>query len=377
MFATYLSIPTIFFALAVRPGGASDPFKLCNDNKCGDCPIQVTDAGTGFPNCVVYSTESVFGNQPDIPGSDSGGFSPFFNIAQPDPNCKILVRSPATTDDVNCGQLQGIFERSTCETIPLKNSFMVQFCCGTGDCGDALNSDDTSASAKFNPKYLQRRGGGGGGGLYLHYQNGTRIQPLMEGPPTRNSPYGTSDTSTPTDNLSHPMQVKRAEPTGTDCPNAFSLSKRDTGRNRRVMTRSCKPDKDSWEPEGEEYTKTGDNTTIIATEVDTSSGESGVELATSISQTWTTSESVDLGFADVLSIGVSFSHDYDCTVSHSTTWHWNLLEGQRGVIAFTPFFACQKGTYTCDGGKTDPIEICVPYREGKDLAGVTGLVLES
>ncbi|KAI1263633.1 hypothetical protein F5Y18DRAFT_393599 [Xylariaceae sp. FL1019] len=374
MFTACTSIITIFFILAVKPGEASDPFKLCNDNKCGDCPIQVTDAGTGFPNCVVYSTESVFGNQPDIPGSESGGFSPFFNIAQPDPTCKILVRSPATTDDLNCGQLQGIFEHSTCETIPLKTSFMVQFCCGKDDCDDALGN--LPSSAKFSSDYLERRGGSGGG-LYLHYQNGTRIEPMMEGPPRRRSPVATSKLSTPAYNLSSPAQVKRAQPTGNQCPNAFSLSKRDAGTDGQVVTRNCKPDKNSWEPEGEDYTKTGDNTTVVASEITASSGESGITFDTSISQTWTTSESVDLGFADVLSIGVSFSYDYDCTVSHSTTWHWSLLEGQKGILAFTPYFDCQKGTYTCDGVRTDPIEICVPYREGGDLAGATGLVLES
>jgi hypothetical protein len=50
----------------------SDVFTFCADNKCGNCPVQVTDAGTGYPNCVIYSTDDVFGGQPEFNGSAGG-----------------------------------------------------------------------------------------------------------------------------------------------------------------------------------------------------------------------------------------------------------------------------------------------------------------
>ena len=50
------------FAAALR-GAFADPFAFCKDNTCGDCPVSVTNTGTGFPNCVVYNTADIFTNQ--------------------------------------------------------------------------------------------------------------------------------------------------------------------------------------------------------------------------------------------------------------------------------------------------------------------------
>ena len=63
---------TFMALLAVQQVAASGPFKFCKENQCGDCPVQVTDAGLGYPNCVVYDTKDVFGNQEGFPGSDAG-----------------------------------------------------------------------------------------------------------------------------------------------------------------------------------------------------------------------------------------------------------------------------------------------------------------
>lgn len=42
---------------------AQDPFTFCKDDTCGDCPVSVTSIGTGFPDCAIYNSKDVFGNQ--------------------------------------------------------------------------------------------------------------------------------------------------------------------------------------------------------------------------------------------------------------------------------------------------------------------------
>jgi hypothetical protein len=66
------SLATVVIAIAPQLAGASGPFKFCKDNECNSCPVQVTDAGVGYPNCVIYSTKDVFGNIDGFPGSSSG-----------------------------------------------------------------------------------------------------------------------------------------------------------------------------------------------------------------------------------------------------------------------------------------------------------------
>jgi len=46
-------------------------YKMCKDNKCQNCPVELTNAGTGYPNCVVYDSDNVFYNQ-DFEGTDGG-----------------------------------------------------------------------------------------------------------------------------------------------------------------------------------------------------------------------------------------------------------------------------------------------------------------
>src|SRR5690348_12997215 len=33
---------------------AASVYKMCKDNTCQDCPVGLTNAGTGYPKCVIY-----------------------------------------------------------------------------------------------------------------------------------------------------------------------------------------------------------------------------------------------------------------------------------------------------------------------------------
>jgi hypothetical protein len=36
------------------------PLSVCTEGQCDDCPQSVTSGGTGYPDCVVYSSADVF-----------------------------------------------------------------------------------------------------------------------------------------------------------------------------------------------------------------------------------------------------------------------------------------------------------------------------
>jgi hypothetical protein len=43
---------------------AEDPFTFCEEGTCAEsCPVSVGSTGTGFPSCVIYSTDDIFAGQ--------------------------------------------------------------------------------------------------------------------------------------------------------------------------------------------------------------------------------------------------------------------------------------------------------------------------
>lgn len=266
------------------------------------------------------------------PCAAASGYSPFMDIATPDQGCRIIVRTPASTDELNCGTPRGIFPQATCSKIPLKKTFMVQFCCGREDCKDA---GALKRSAKFGSAGLLASGGGGGGGLYLHRADGSRIEPLAEGPP----PALVGRTQSLPSSL-----VARGK--WDDCPKANTggkkkrgLAHQDVGRPPKQAKRVCEPDDGSWEAK-RTFTKPSSETQAVT---DVVTGPASPSFTKSRSQSWTTSEGVELGFAKVVSLGVSFSRDYGCSITETKTATFDVAEGQSGVVGFTAYLECQTG----------------------------------
>ena len=65
------------------------------------------------------------------------GFEVFLDIPQPDPSCTIIIRSPASVDEPECGLVVGAFKNGGCVKLIMRETFLTQFCCGSGDCGAA------------------------------------------------------------------------------------------------------------------------------------------------------------------------------------------------------------------------------------------------
>lgn len=91
------------------------------------------------------------------------------DIAQPDPGCATIIKSPAGTDIVGCGTTIGAYSQATCSVQNLKTTFMVQFCCGSGDC-------DAAGAKKIRGIDYKRTASSTG--VLIKDKNGTIIAPV-------------------------------------------------------------------------------------------------------------------------------------------------------------------------------------------------------
>lgn len=99
----------------------------CRDEECDDCPSALASSGPGYPECVVYDSNTVFGGQ----GFNDDGvgdikFKVFGNFKSPcgDKPGNYMVRSPASLEAVGCGTLVFSTTKSQCSAeIGLQDTF--------------------------------------------------------------------------------------------------------------------------------------------------------------------------------------------------------------------------------------------------------------
>ncbi|TPX19024.1 uncharacterized protein E0L32_011268 [Thyridium curvatum] len=304
---------------------ATDTFNFCTESKCSKCPVQLGSRGTGFPKCVVYQSKNIFPGQ-GFSGSKGGGHKVYLDVAQPDKDCQIIVRSPADTTKLACGTFKASFSHAACAMMDLDKTFMVQYCCGK-KCVDAGIGDDDGDNSKL--RYVRALDARGAGGLYLHDANGTVIEP---------------------DEVA-------------DIPTAVP---------RAIEERKKKGKCDGDWKQTDHYTRPANNVQIV---LDEATGPGQVKIETTRSQSWTQSSGMNLGVADILSLGASITQEETEEKSDNTGYTFNLEEGQSGSIGFTSTLKCTVGSGTCSG-KTVKGEICWPIynKKTKHLKGTTSVI---
>ncbi|KAH6643479.1 hypothetical protein BKA67DRAFT_665285 [Truncatella angustata] len=324
---------------------AQDPFTFCKDDGCGDCPVSITSIGTGYPDCAIYNSVDVFGNQ----GFDEekNFINAFLDVPQQDESqpCFIIFKSPADLQQPGCGEIQKTFQDATCGDIKLDTTFMVQFCCGNGDCAAAgipglPSTRSISQSAKFDRSMLAALASSGGGGLKsLRIAiNGTEIQPAYVGSP--------------------PV---------TDSISESFIKKPMLARRNGV----CAGD---WVPVAgkEDYTRPADRPQIVSSVY---TGPFVVQITQTRTQEWSMTIEASLGFEDVVSLGISFSSTFSESVSNSEAAQFTIAEGEKGYVAWNSFVRCSEGTGTCNDEQISG-EVCTPYLDANSgkLAGEYTLV---
>ncbi|KAJ8132758.1 hypothetical protein O1611_g867 [Lasiodiplodia mahajangana] len=327
----------------------ADPLTFCKDKDCGNCPVSVASVGPGFPECAIYRSRDVFDKQ-NFP-SENGLISAYVDVPQQDTlaPCYLIFKSPASTTRPGCGEIQKYFHDATCGTVNLEETFIVQFCCGIGDCAAAgipgqpgkAERSPLLRSAKFgrgtDPEgiaFLSAAGGSGGGVQSLRIAvNGTEIKPVYVGPPQ--------------------LATENASST---------VSRRHGG---------CDGD---WVPYAgyEDYTRPADGSKIVSSSV---SGPLAVSVIHARTQEWTQTFEQSLGFDDILSLGISFTESFSKSITNSQTIQYPVPENETGYIAWTSFLRCSRGFGSC-GDRAVSGEVCTPYRDANsgELAGEFSVV---
>lgn len=80
---------------------------FCMEDDCADCPTSLATAGTGYPSCVIYDTETVFGGLGFKEGTGNIKYLAHGDFQDPcggQPG-SFIIRSPARRTDIGCGNI--------------------------------------------------------------------------------------------------------------------------------------------------------------------------------------------------------------------------------------------------------------------------------
>jgi len=319
--ASSLAAAALFGAAAADDG--QGPIQFCHDKSCQDCPVSLTVEGTGYPECVVYDSDQIFGNG-DFAESDSGGWEAYLDVQDPGDGCKHIITTPADVDVEGCGVPVASFSHAACSVLDMDVTFMYQWCCGSEDCEGAG---------------VSKRGTAGNHRQTLTV-NGTVVEPIQKGSP--------------------PSARKRMPQ---------SLFGRSSLLNREEDDGKCDGD---WTPDdgAEEFTTESDDRQVVFSDFRGGS----VTITETRSQTWTSETSASLGFADVLSLGISMTESFSESVEDSTAYTFDDETGQIGSVVFTPTLKCSTGHGTCDGEDVSGT-FCTGYKIGDNVAGTYSIVV--
>jgi hypothetical protein len=200
---------------------------------------------------------------------------------------------------------------------------MLQYCCGYGDCCDAgvpnmcgLKKREMMSSNPFEVRSgdKSRRANalvGGSDSLLLVDEDGNKIPPMAQG-----LPFNAQSLNSTT-----------------------SLRNADTWDMKLNARSTCEAG--SWVDEGEEFMTTGSKSEVMTDNVLV--GPATVTITKQRSSSWSTSMEASIGFAYILSLGISFSVEQTEEISSSQSTTFQIPDGQTGYVLFTPYVRCKKG----------------------------------
>ncbi|KAL9596549.1 MAG: hypothetical protein Q9219_005727 [cf. Caloplaca sp. 3 TL-2023] len=312
--------------------GHKPPMAFCKEGTCSDdndgCPAEITTAGDGFPTCKIYDTETVL-NIGDFDAAEGGGSSVFLDVFQPDEDCAVLIKSPASTTEPGCGIVVGSFDNAVCTKVNLRKTFMIQQCCGVKNCEDASGPPNMIRG-------LGHRRDLGSRSVEIKDKTGRVIEPIEVG---------------------YPPRVRRSY-TST--------------RGSRMVRRKDDEDCKNYIPDGDIFTRPADAPQIVATGVDGGTGGTQVTISKARSVSQSTTFSAGINFA-IFSASTELTFEQSITDTNQKTW--NVPAGQTGKVGFTPTLKCTRGKLDC--GEQPKGEACTGFREADEIAGTYAVIATS
>lgn len=220
-----------------------------------------------------------------------------------------------------------------------KSIFMVQFCCGTGDC--------TSAG-------VEKRSDGSFSSMVLRDSENNIIVPHSVGDASGDK----------MDVFMEDLGLNSSSVTMSQSSSGIPDFKVGYAAEE---TAKVKRDCSSYTANGAPYTKTGSASYQVSGYICDSTSAVTITNEMSVAHTTTFSASVSDPFG-IVSTSVGFKTETEASQSYS--YMFTPMSGQCGHMSFTPFFTCTGGTITgCDAGDQNG-EVCTAKRvSGQQVDG--------
>jgi hypothetical protein len=289
----------------------------CEENGCAGSTCKAEFAlGDGYSNCQIYQTADAFAKYDFAAEKDS--YDVWWNSNEMDEGCRLIVRTPATVDVQNCGYYLTGWHNKGCYKTHLRNSFVLQFCCGSGDCDDAGVADNM-AQARV-----------------IALQAGTASTSLgsfaLEGAGKRDVADGIQMQWAPREPSSPSQLAKRKAQQVNDIAENKIARERTAAispaqpKERSLSKRSC-----STYTEEEHYTERGEQRRV-SNDVQCSNGDCAILIQTTVTE----GRSISVGASAELFEVIPLSTNIEFSESTSKSITYNSGYSQDGFVSWTP-----------------------------------------
>lgn len=329
------------------PGGGY--ISACHSQQCdGSCEASAS-ANAGFPDCVTHDSRTNLG--PAYAAASGHGYDVWWNSGKPDDTCRIVVRSPARTDLPLCGNYVTSWSQAGCYYTAVLESFILQYCCGTGDC-DAASPARSMADAKAQAMM--------GNTTFVNLD--------------LSSMFAASDTGTQDIDGIGQASWKRSD-------HAYSR-REDINKPSEIFKSPLHRRDCAFHPTSDRITEGGRQARATPSQECNTPGGCSISVATAVSVGRTISGGLNIGEGVWNAISATLGYSFTVTRSYTVTAMFMQTEGTSGYVSFIPTNNCWDGTFSdCKqtiGDEIVPIDeaqsfhVCTPAKVGGDEDMISG-----
>lgn len=289
----------------------------CEENGCAGstCPSEF-GLGDGYPNCLIYQSAEVFAGH-NFEGKKDG-YDVWWNSNEMDEGCRLIVRTPATTDVQNCGYYLTGWHDKGCYKTHLRSSFNLQFCCGSGDCDKAGVANNIA-----HARVLALQGGTASTSLGSFALNGTGKRDVADGISMQWAPREPSSPSQLAKRKSQQLNDVAENKIARERTAAMSPAQ---PKERSLAKRTC-----STYTEDEQYTAPGEQRRV-SDNVQCADGSCTTQISASVTEGSSISVGASAELYEVISISTSIEFSESSTRSITYSFDYD----QDGFVSWIP-----------------------------------------
>lgn len=237
-----------------------------------------------------------------------------------DEGCRLIVRTPATVDVQNCGYYLTGWHNKGCYKTHLRNSFMLQFCCGSGDCDEAGVADNMAQA-----RVLALQGGTASTSLGSFALSGTGKRDVADGLSMQWAPREPSSPSQLAKRKAQQLSDIEENRIARERTAAMSPAQAQP-KQRSLAKRSC-----STYTEDEQYTERGEQRRV-SNDIQCSDGDCTILIQSSVTE----GRSISVGASVELFEVISLSTNIEFSESTTRSITYNFGYSQDGFVSWSP-----------------------------------------